>query len=259
MNENTKPEFNDILNLITALPDYPTFTSDKTDSMQWLNDWLSHHSRLLDLSKGFQVNRCALYWTGYDAPDGFNGQSFVDACQDTNGSLNQLAQILDTDLQIFELDPHNTTKPSLDDITMAASYGMMSVEENTQLFCACSFGKGVENTSETAIDALTDFTDLESFMETYCGLDHAAMLGAAIASVMKGIPMVLDGVSGVLVKSLLEKAAGKQFSNLLTTHNLNMPTHSDIPGNKMIVTAIMMKTLYTASPKTDCGKIRVAA
>ncbi len=259
MTENTKPEFKDILNLIAELPEYPQFKTDATEPMAWLQAWLTQYSRTLDLSRGFQVNRCALYWTGYDAVDAFDGQSFVDACQDSQGSLRQLAQILDTDLQIFELNPTNTTQPVLEEITMAASYGMMGVEENTQLFCACSFGQGVETASQKALNALSNFDDLESFMITYCGLDHAAMVGAAVACIMKGVPMILDGTSGKLVKALLKKTAAKQFDNLILSSELNLPTTNPVPGQNMILTAVMLKSLYAASIKTDCGKVKDAA
>ncbi len=218
-----------------------------------------HHSRTMDLSRGFLVNRCALYWTGYNATDGFDGQAFVDSCQDGNGSLRQLAQILDTDLQIFELDPHNAARPTVDDITMAASYGMMGVEENTQLFAACSFGKGVESASIDALNALSSFDNLENFMTTHCGLDHAALLGAAIACVMKGIPMIVEGASGQLVKTLLERATDKKFSTIILTDEINLPLPNTNPGEKMVTTAITLKSLYTAMDKTDCGKIKAAA
>lgn len=259
MSKNTKPEFNDILNLIAELPQYQPFETDKSEPMGWLQKWLTHYSKTLDLSKGFQVNRCALYWAAYPDIDGFNGQQFVDACQDNQGSLRQLSQILDTDLQIFELDPTNTTKPTIDEIAMAASYGMMGVEENTQLFCACSFGQGVESASRHALNEIKNFKDIQTFMTDHCGLDHAAMLGAAIACCMKGIPMVLDGTSGKLIKVMLEKASAMSFDNLILSSEINLPTTNPIPGQNMILTAVMLKAIYAASIKTDCGKIKAAA
>ena len=259
MTENTKPEFKDILNLIAELPDYPAFECESKEPTKYLSAWLSAHSRVLDTSKGFQVNRCAMYWTGYDHADGFDGQAFVDSCQDSKGGLRSLAEILDTDLQIFELDPTNTTQPSLDALTMACSYGMMGVEENTQLFSTCSFGQGVETAGIEAINSLPEFTDLESFLGAHCGLDHAAMLGASIACIMKGIPMILEGASGRLVKSVLERVADKSFPNMILCDDLNIPLNHNIPGYQILTTAITMKTLYAASLKTDCGKVKVAA
>jgi hypothetical protein len=259
MTENTKPEFKDILNLIAELPDYPAFETTQTEPMAFLSEWLNHHSRILDTSKGFQVNRCAMYWTGYDHADGFDGQKFVDSCKDSKGGLRQLAEILDTDLQIFELDPTNTAQPSLEALTMATSYGMMGVEENTQLFSTCSFGQGVETASVEAVNSLTEFQDLESFITDNCGLDHAAMLGASIACIMKGIPMILEGQSGRLVKSLLERTSGKSLPNMISCDDLNIPMNHDLPGYKILTSAICIKTLYAASIKTDCGKVKVAA
>jgi len=205
-----------------------------------LSDWLTHHSRTLDVSRGFAVNRCALYWAGYDQVDSFDGQAFVDSCQDSRGSLNQLAQLLDTDLQIFELDPKNHKPKSADDLALAASYGMMGVEESTQLFMACSFGQGVEVATKIALDALNKDSDIENFMERYCGLDHAAMLGGAIACAMKGIPMILEGASGQLVKSLLETAVEKSFPCLILAKDMHV---SPLPGHAMIANAIALKTI----------------
>jgi len=259
MTENTKPEFHDILNLIQSLPDYPTFETKETESLCWLSDWLVHHSRTLDLSRGFLVNRCALYWTGYDAVDGFDGQAFVDSCQDSKGTLRQLAQILDTDLQIFELDPHNISRPSIEDIAMAASYGMMAIEEGTQLFCACSFGRGVEHAGQNALSHLPNLSSLDDFMTSYCGLDHAAMMGAALACLMKGIPMIVEGNAGRLVKSMLETLTNKRFASIILADDLHLPRHTPLPGQSMVTTAIMLKTLHAGADKTDCGKIKIAA
>ena len=257
--EQTKPTFSDITDLINQLPDYPAFKSDQIDTLSWLSEWLATYSKTLDLSKGFLVNRCALYWAGYDAKDGFDGQAFVDSCQDSQGPLRQLAQILDTDLQIFELDPHNHAKVDIDAIAMAASYGMMAIEESTQLFCAASFGQGVDSTAKTALNSINEFTTLESFMNDHCGLDHAAMLGACIAGILKGVPIIMEGYSGGLVKSLIEKATNKSFDNIILTNALNLPVNHDLPGHKMIMTAIMLKTIYAGQVKTDCGKIKAAA
>jgi hypothetical protein len=254
MTDNAKPKFQDILNLMNDLPDYPDFKTDQVEPLSYLQSWLSHHSHTLDVSKGFLVNRCALYWAGYDQTDGFDGKAFVETCQDSNGSLNQLASLWDTDLQIFELSPHNNDRPSIDEIAMATSYGMMGVEESTQLFSACSFGQGVEGASQNALDKITEFENLENFMANHCGLDHAAMMGAAIACIMKGIPIIIEGASGKLIKALIEKHTNKQFSNII-----HMDLGYDLPGHSMIASAIYLKTLYAAAPKTDCGKIRQAA
>ena len=255
------PQFSDITGLIQGLPDYPEYQTleNNDDVMANLSHWLIRHSRVLDTSKGFDVNRCAMYWAGYEVVDGFDGKAFVDACQDSRGSLNRLAQMLDTDLQIFELDPSNHNAKTSDEITMATSYGMMAVEESTQLFCAASFGQGVEATAQKALNAINGFDDLETFMTTHCGLDHAAMLGGAIASVMKGIPMIMEGTSGKFTKMLLERASGKIFPNLILTSDLNMSVVQSLPGHRMISTAIMLKTLWSGSAKTDCGKVKEAA
>ncbi len=152
-----------------------------------------------------------------------------------------------------------TMQKTSDEIAMATSYGMMAVEESTQLFCAASFGQGVEATAQKALNAINGFDDLEIFMTTHCGLDHAAMLGGAIASVMKGIPMIMEGTSGKFTKMLLERASGKTFPNLVLTSDLNMNVVQSLPGHRMISTAIILKTLWSGSAKTDCGKVKQAA
>jgi hypothetical protein len=266
MTDQTAPKFADILSLIDGLPAYPMFETQAIEPLAWLSDWMIAHSRTLDTSRGFDVNRCALYWAGYDTTDAFDGQSFVDSCQDSKGSLNKLAQMLDTDLQIFELDPQNHAPKTADDIALATSYGMMAVEESTQLFCACAFGQGVEANAQKllssfgltkgSLDNQPDSLKLENFMTNHCGLDIAAMMGGAIASTMKGIPMILEGASGELAKTLLERTSGKSFPNLILAHEIYPNT---LPAHNMIANALMVKMIWAGSQKTDCGKIKQVA
>lgn len=258
MSEHTNPQFKDILNLLEALPTMPEnadFQPISTEPLLWLNQWLQHYAHVYDFSKGFDVNRCALYWAGYDLIDGFNGQAFVDSCQNHRGSLRSLAAILDTDLQIFELNPHHHAQPNKNDIALAASYGMMAIEESTQLFCTTSFGQGVQTATKNAIEALNkaDAFDLENFMTTHCGLDHAAILGNAIAAIMKGIPLIIEGQQGILIQSIIKRATGTDFDNIIATENFALP-ENHLPGHSMIQTAIFLKTLYAGSIKTSCGK-----
>ena len=124
MTQHTNPQFVDILNLLKALPQMPEnseFTANSHEPLAWIDQWLAHHSYIYDFSKGFDVNRCALYWAGYDGVDGFDGQAFVDACQDQRGSLRSLAAILDTDLQIFELNPADHSQPNADELNFSGS------------------------------------------------------------------------------------------------------------------------------------------
>jgi hypothetical protein len=261
MSEQTNPELKDILNLVSELPVTAEFESQSNSTFEFLNDWLIHYSKIYDFSRGFNVNRCALYWVGYNRQDAFDGQAFVDSCQDSRGSLRGLAQMLDTDLQIFELDPTNHTKPDEQALAMAASYGMMAIEESIQMFTACSFGQGVETASTDAIKAFKQSNnfDLQDFMITHCGLDHAALLGATIAACMKGIPTILEGTSGQLVKAMFEKSCGRRFDNIIATNDLKDIALNDTPGHTMVTAAILLKTIYTGSIKSACGKVKAVA
>jgi hypothetical protein len=251
MNEQTNPQFSDILSLLNNLPKMPegsAFESQNKDTIAYLSKWLSHHSKIYDFSKGFNVNRCALYWAGYDGTDGFDGKAFVESCQDGKGAMRSLASILDTDLQIFELDPYNHGQKTSVEIALAASYGMMAIEEPTQLFCVTSFGQGVGSHAEQALETLknTDAFDLEDFMINNCGLDHAALLGNAIAAIMKGIPMVIEGVQGSLIQLMLFKQTGQNFGNILLTDNLDLSLGKHLPGKNALLSAIMLKTCLIA-------------
>lgn len=265
MSNQERPDLQDILKLLDSLPHKDSETDisiNATDTMSWLFKWLERESRVLDLSRGFEVNRCALYWTGYETNDAFDGQAFVDSCQDQNGSLRKLAQTLDTDLQIFELDPHNPQKADRDALALACSYGMMAIEESTQLFCACVFGAGVDQASQNALNALSKIEsfDLDHFIENHFGLGHAAMLGAVIAATLKGIPVIIEGAAGDLVIKCLERTNAHSFSNIICTENMpDLPYHETSPGQAMVTTAVMLKTLYAGSLKTPCGKVKLAA
>jgi hypothetical protein len=71
--------------------------------------------------------------------------------------------------------------------------------------------------------------------------------------------MIMEGTSGKFTKMLLERASGKIFPNLILTSDLNMNVVQSLPGHRMISTAIMLKTLWSGSAKTDCGKVKEAA
>ena len=76
---------------------------------------------------------------------------------------------------------------------------------------------------------------------------------------MKGIPIILEGPSGELIKALLEKTSGRDFGNIITTNDLKNPSLNQTPGHTMITIAIMLKTLYAGSKKSTCGKVKAAA
>ncbi|PCI01657.1 MAG: hypothetical protein COB76_00815 [Alphaproteobacteria bacterium] len=254
MSEHTNPQFSDVLSLLDNLPTMPKkapFETTGEDTLTHLSQWLGYYSRVYDFSKGFEVNRCALYWAGYDESDAFDGKKFVDSCKDGKSSLRSLASILDTDLQIFELAPNEFDRPNSSEIAMACSYGMMAIEDSTQLFCVASFGQGVETAAQKAFDALNaaEFFDIEDFMTAHCGLDHAAILGNAVAAIMKGVPILIEGVQGRLIKTLLFKYTGESFGNIILTKDFPMPISQNVPGKMALATAITLKTLFLAMKK----------
>lgn len=264
MSEHTNPQFSDILNLLNGLPQKPQandFQSDHTEPLSWLADWLHYHSRLYDFSRGFNVNRCALYWAGYDAVDGFDGEAFVQSCQDSKSGLRTLASILDTDLQIFEVEPQNHNQKTSDELALACSYGMMAIEESTQLFCATSFGQGVQASATKGLEAFraNPTSDIETFMVNNCGLDHAALLGNAIACTMKGIPFIVEGTQGTLVKEMLEHYTQTDMSHIIVTDDISPFETNTTVGHDLLSTAIFLKTLYVSGAKTSCGKFKSLA
>lgn len=261
---NQKTTLQDILKIMESIPQSEghAMPAHANDPLAWMQQWLETESLNFDFSRGFEVNRCALYWSGYPDNDGFDGQAFVNSCQDQNGSLRQLAQILDTDLQIFELDPHNPQKPDSDSLALACSYGMMAIEEATQLFCGTVFGAGVDKASDEALAALekTESFSLETFIENHCGLGHAALLGAAIAATLKGIPFITEGAAGSLVSRIMTRATGCVQTNIIATNDIPaLPYHTQSTGQAMVTTAILLKTLYAGNIKTSCGKVKAAA
>src|SRR3954470_22244507 len=80
-------------------------------------------------------------------------QNFVDG----GAAVNQLCQIIDADLRVYELDLDNptrdfTTAPAMDDgeCARAIAYGMMAVEPGIDLLCLGEMGIG-NSTSAAAI------------------------------------------------------------------------------------------------------------
>lgn len=262
MTNDTNPELHDILKLLKDIPEHPEMIKTSDQLLDHLFLWLSHYSKIYDLSRGFNVNRCALYWSGYDAIDDFDGKAFVDSCQSTNSPLKSLVEILDSDLQIFELDPQNHAKVDARTLALAASYGMMAIDESTQLFAACSFGQGVHLTAEEALTKLNQTDgeiDLQEFMIDHCGLDHAALIGAVIAASLKGIPVILEGASARLIRAMLQKSTGKVWGNIIIADDFNdllaqQNTNQNI-GQSVMQIAIFLKTLWISADKSPCGKI----
>lgn len=84
-------------------------------------------------------------------------QQMVENFVNGGGAVNQLAQMMDADLRVYELDLDNPTKDFTAEAAMpdqecarAVAYGMMAVDENVDLLCLGEMGIG-NTTSASAL------------------------------------------------------------------------------------------------------------
>jgi nicotinate-nucleotide--dimethylbenzimidazole phosphoribosyltransferase len=188
-------------------------------------------------------------------------QNFVDG----GAAVNQLCQILDADLRVYELDLDNptsdfTTGPAMDesDCARAIAYGMMAVEPGIDLICLGEMGIG--NTTSAAALCLglyggsaEDWTgpgtgvsgealakkrravaegvrcnrwgDAFSLLACVGGLELAAIIGAIIAARLARIPVLLDGFACTAAAAVLHTIDSRALDHCQVAHLSAEPAH----------------------------------
>lgn len=158
-------------------------------------------------------------------------------------ALNYLCQSMNCSLQLYELDPdtpvHIADEKSAMDVqeaAMALTYGMMSVEQQTECLLAQSFGQNLGKASAKLIHFARKNTPSaqnthqnqnfsgDSVNKGEVGHNHlygfellahkgtrelAALCGAVIAARLSGIPVILQGTAGLACMHIL---AGESLS-----------------------------------------------
>lgn len=148
--------------------------------------------------------------------------------------INQLCQLADAELRIYELDIDNpcgniSAEPAMDemDAARAITYGMMAVEPGLDVIILGAIGAGSSlsaqamlsalgednNNTDEAVQSILTHHGIQSIqkplevLRRLGGYDFCAMLGAAIAARMAGIPVFVDSLEGQAIKKILDEMA----------------------------------------------------
>lgn len=151
--------------------------------------------------------------------------ALIDALAQGRAMLNHLCVGADCSLQLYELDPaspvmHTAQGESLgiEEAAMALTYGMMTVEQQTDCLLAHAFGAGTERVALGLVEAILNgkaaggargFDRLRSAGSR----EIAALCGALIAARLAGIPAVVEGLTGLAAMAVLSEEAPQAISH----------------------------------------------
>ena len=152
---------------------------------------------------------------------------YVKGNLDGTGRLNRLAQSINTDLRLYEMDLENPTHDALsgesametEDLVKSIAYGMMAVEPGLDLMAVTAFGDGSEASAKALLslhtgNACDDLTctrllkantapkGFESLRQIG-GYELAALCGVVIAARLAHVPVLLEGITGAAILSVL--------------------------------------------------------
>lgn len=157
---------------------------------------------------------------------------FIESSYEGTNRLNLLTEQANTDLRIYEMPAfppsQNTTSriPPMEDeeLAIAFSYGMMTIEPETDFYAATAIGSGQNEIAAALVKAHTNQSHkpaenmitaaLLSANQNRTGLDSlqaigtapiAALCGAIVAARLARMPILLEGVSGLAAALVLKQ------------------------------------------------------
>jgi nicotinate-nucleotide--dimethylbenzimidazole phosphoribosyltransferase len=139
-------------------------------------------------------------------------------------ALNYLCQSVNCSLQLYELDPDTPVAHkdgadamSAQEASMALTYGMMSVEQQTECLVAHAFGQGTKDVAARLIEKSESDKDTRGLdlLTKYGSREIAALCGALIAARLSGIPAIIDGIVGKAALCVLAQETINSISHCL--------------------------------------------
>lgn len=149
----------------------------------------------------------------------------IGALAEGKAMLNHLCLAADCSLQLYELDPaspveHSAAHDSLDveEAAMALTYGMMTVEQQTDCLLAQAFGSGTERVALHLVDAILGGKDTGGArgfdrLRAQGSREIAALCGALIAARLAGVPAIVQGATGLAAMAVLAEEAPQAISH----------------------------------------------
>lgn len=154
--------------------------------------------------------------------------------------LADLVAEINADLKLYELDfktPTSPTPPAMTEgeAVRATAYGMMAIEQGADIVALLGIGSGSNTASENLLKALeSTFDPLEALLQ--CGgFEHAALLGAMLATKLANVPVTLEGKAAQAAFTILHKLNPHTVSHMLISKNEN------VLGAGLIVTTSLLK------------------
>lgn len=206
----------------------PSFLSP---DMQSMGNWLAQSYNKAG-RKMMNVPKMALFYANNTFNDQDSSASideiphfnrFLDDLAEGHSMLNHLCLSADCNLQLYELDSatpiqHSEGQPAMqvEEAAMALTYGMMSVEQQTDCLLASAFGQGFDRVAQNIITQMTatdrDVKGLD-ILRHYGSRELAALCGSVIAARLAAVPVILEGLSGLATLLILSDEAPDAISN----------------------------------------------
>lgn len=132
--------------------------------------------------------------------------------------LSDMVAEINADLKLYELDfltPTNATPPAMTEAecVRAIAYGMMAIEQGTDLIGLTAIGAGSDAASHKIITAIEQGTDSFDALMMFGGFEHAAMIGAILATKLGGVPVVMEGEAARACYTLLKFLNGNSVNH----------------------------------------------
>jgi nicotinate-nucleotide--dimethylbenzimidazole phosphoribosyltransferase len=232
----------------------------------WLCAWQGRHPPSVDHPRTavFAGNHGVVAKGVSAYPQAVTGQ-MVQNFVDGGAAVNQLCQLIDADLRVYELDLDNPTNdftegPAMDegDCARAIAYGMMAVEPGIDLLCVGEMGIGNTTAAAalclglyggsaedwtgpgTGIDgeamkrkraavaqavANNRWNDGFGMLACLGGLELAAIIGAIIAARLARTPVLLDGFTCTAAAAILHSIDPRALDHCQVAHLSGEPGH----------------------------------
>ncbi len=183
-----------------------------------------------------------------------------------DGLVNKLCQLADAELRVYELDIENPSQdfkkaPAMTEAQAAhaITYGMMAVEPGLDLIIIGTVGGGSNQAAQAILNNIQSIQRPISALQTYGGYDLCAMVGAAIAARMAGIPVLIDSVEGDVIKILLhkmKKGAGDHLY-LIDQTVFPAPHYRAVAAIPSLKAHLIIQT-SSRDDKTECCKRKIS-
>lgn len=170
-----------------------------------------------------------------------------------DGPLGALCQMANADLRVYDLSAAPATLTP-EYLVCAMSYGMMVIEPGVDFLLATATSAGLESAINQIMKS-PDKADALTTLLNHGGQELAALMGAVLAANLASKPLILEGLAGLAVADLLNRANPAAIGHVLLllptgyVHPMPLPCPTiydaidpDVPGLALAKWAGTLKT-----------------